>query len=539
MLQINTGKFFKNGIGRTNNLSAVLYSNAWMPSGEISTACGSICLTDTDNFPRIFIYNLTENIEYSTNRNFGLISHTATPYQQDFAIVATFGLQSIFSPEIITVDHLTRTGNNTSEKLRKLVHRYFDERVLISGTDNLDFINFVSDLLKLERKSYLSVIRAMKFFVNGLQRIPDDYGLAYTLLISSIESLSPDKKRQRKVTDTEVDNSSVIQTDSYASTGRGFSEFVMKNIEKEFFRETHNDDHFRVTRRELPTVLKAAYKIRSKYIHNNEPVPDGLTIPLGYNEVIRHFDNEYLTFQGLIRLSDYIIRKFVKKGKKVAKELNYNHQDELFGIRKFPLVPNIWIGNTGKNATLRERISGFLPQISNIIFRTNEDGLTDMREVITNIEQKFQSSSNSSKMTMYAIHFLYNNFIDKNCRSKNYSDFLEKHNHILTQQSSENLILNTIFDLKKWELENFLNAHKLYWNERFSKTGIKATRHLEAAIELGIAEMYRDNSEFDMSKKHISDAVECIPNNRKLRLFEQNFKSETTINWFEILKENN
>ena len=51
--------------------------------------------------------------------------------------------------------------------------------------------HMISDGL-LERKSYLGAIRAMRTFVAGLYRIPDDLAQAYTLIVSALESLAQD-----------------------------------------------------------------------------------------------------------------------------------------------------------------------------------------------------------------------------------------------------------------------------------------------------------------------------------------------------------
>jgi hypothetical protein len=45
MLQINTGKLFSRGTGRTNKLRGVLYTNGWFGREDLKTAAGTLRAT--------------------------------------------------------------------------------------------------------------------------------------------------------------------------------------------------------------------------------------------------------------------------------------------------------------------------------------------------------------------------------------------------------------------------------------------------------------------------------------------------------------
>jgi hypothetical protein len=74
----------------------------------------------------------------------------------------------------------------------KLVRRVFDKSIWIQPTDCGLLVDFVAELIALERKSFLAAIQAIRTYVTGLHRVTDDLELAYTLLVASLESLAQD-----------------------------------------------------------------------------------------------------------------------------------------------------------------------------------------------------------------------------------------------------------------------------------------------------------------------------------------------------------
>src|SRR5260221_6767900 len=59
-------------------------------------------------------------------------------------------------------------------------------------TDVAPFATLVDQLIALDRHTFLGAMRAIRTFVAGLHRMRDDLGLAYTLLVSAVESLAQD-----------------------------------------------------------------------------------------------------------------------------------------------------------------------------------------------------------------------------------------------------------------------------------------------------------------------------------------------------------
>ena len=63
MLQINTGKLFTRGVGRTNALRGVLYSNGRFRFDDVETAAGTLRATEGERGDLAVVYELEEQIE--------------------------------------------------------------------------------------------------------------------------------------------------------------------------------------------------------------------------------------------------------------------------------------------------------------------------------------------------------------------------------------------------------------------------------------------------------------------------------------------
>jgi hypothetical protein len=117
MLQINTGKLFTRGVGRTNSLRGVHYSNLRLPrrTEKIETDAGSILSTDGRQGNRAIVFEMEERIEAAEEGPSVLISHTIAPFLSEFSTVASFFLNVLMSPDPDLVAQLIngRAGFNT------------------------------------------------------------------------------------------------------------------------------------------------------------------------------------------------------------------------------------------------------------------------------------------------------------------------------------------------------------------------------------------------------------------------------------------
>ena len=96
VLQINSGKLYSRGVGRTNHLRGVLYSNLELCYGyDVVTAAGTLRETDGPRGNRAIVFEIEEQIEAAEEGPGFLVSHTIAPFLTDFSALATFGLRAI------------------------------------------------------------------------------------------------------------------------------------------------------------------------------------------------------------------------------------------------------------------------------------------------------------------------------------------------------------------------------------------------------------------------------------------------------------
>jgi hypothetical protein len=179
VLQITTGKFFAQPAVRENSLRGVLYTNLRLKfmndTATDSPMFGRLSQTsELGNFPKMIVYEFTERLETPPNRPGVIASHGADSYVQDMAMVVSLFFNCTCSPDIDLVRRLIggQRGTATGENPQSLVQRVFDRELFPQPGEFENFTAFLNHILGLERKTYLGVMRAIRTFVTGLQRIP-------------------------------------------------------------------------------------------------------------------------------------------------------------------------------------------------------------------------------------------------------------------------------------------------------------------------------------------------------------------------------
>jgi len=413
MLQINSGKLFKEDAGRQNELRGVLYTNLKLGRGKIiETVAGNLLSTSTVRGSLALVYEVTEKIESRDKKPGIVVSHGVEPYISDFGAVVSFALNCICTPDYELSARLTngQRGLSTFSPPNKILNRTFDVEIWCKDDDEKQLIEFVEKLIGLRRKHYLGVMRAIRTYVTGIHRIADDFELAYTLLVASVESLaqkfdghkgewSDVEESKREVVDKALSDAdeavservrSAILEIEHTAISRRFRNFAIEHIRPPFFREEAIGVERPMARSDLIPALNNAYRARSGYIHSLKELPRSLKLGHSFAETMQADGEVLLTLQGLARLTRQVIFEFVKELPAVEKE-SYDYSHELAGIAHLPLDPKYWIGNTkGFNERSGSaRLKGFLEQLSQCVDGTSEASITDMRPVLEKAEGLF------------------------------------------------------------------------------------------------------------------------------------------------------
>jgi hypothetical protein len=289
-----------------------------------------------------------------------IVSSTVDPYIQDFSVVASFVLSCICTPDVDLARRLTsgERGLATMVAPQELVRNFFDKDYRFQPDDAKLLTEFTEKLIGLPRATFLSVMRAIRTYVNGMHRIADDLELAYTLLVASVESLAQDFKaqradwssfdeRKRRAVDKALIDASVETSErvknalldiEHTGLRRRFKEFSIEHIPPNVFREPIAGVGFRLGKADLAGALGSAYDLRSKHVHELRRLPDELAMGRGYSETAIIERATHLTLQGLARLMRSVILEFVTRQPLLVQE-PYPYRLERSGLVQMRLAP--------------------------------------------------------------------------------------------------------------------------------------------------------------------------------------------------------
>lgn len=557
MLQINTGKLFSRNVERTNRLTGVLYSNARMPHDrQIVTGAGSLRGTGSGPADLAIIYELEERIEAGPEGPGVLVSHTAGPYLDDFAVVASFGLGGVFSREPGVVRTLTdgRPGFSSSQAPEKFISRFFDRMIHLSHEDVEEFERFVADLLALERKSFLGAMQAMRTLIAGLHQISENLGQAYTMMVSSVESLAQNfdgfvptwsdlDGRKRVPIDSALAGLDAAVADGvreailsheHVALGRRYRAFALSHIDDAFFRQRTKSAR-PVARYELEPAIKKAYDLRSAYVHQLRQLSTELTFPHAHWETVAVERRPALTFEGLYRVSREVIRSFVTAQPKIERE-EYDYALERAGIIQMEMAPQYWVWQPiadPKHA--RRRLEGLLSLVVQVFSREPDAQLVDMRPALADVEKLLPGAAAEHRPALLSLYFLFNILVAPDQRSPGFDAFFTKHAEEAGRPSVEAIVVGTLLGaVDDWPIDAYASTLDRYFAERIRKHGLHAPRLAEAAMCLTLAEKYRQASDIGNARAQLARAFEVHPSHKELRaLLDRDVPD--VISWQDIL----
>lgn len=553
MLQINSGKLYSRGVGRTNQLRGVLYSNLELRT-DLVTAAGILRKTDRARGTNAIVYEIEERIEAAEVGPGVLVSHTIAPFLADFSALATFGLRAIVAPDPDTVARMVsdEPGLASYDPPRKFARGYFDQRVLFDDEDANRFAEFVDQLLALERKSFLKAMRAIRTFVAGLYRLRDDLALAYTLLVSAGESLAQAfdgyetawrdvDERRRKPIEAAIARASprtaeqvkaAVLASEHGSLARRYRAFMLTHIGPAYFRTPQLTNGSGVARHELGEAVRQAYVLRSRYVHNLRTLPDEIRMSGSGSEVAQVDRRPTLTFAGLVRLTDHAIRCFVESAPKIAVE-PYDYIRETPGVATVQLSAEYWVGRPLRSPKeARQRLEGHLEQLLPVLCNTSGASVTDLRPIFGDIERLSRSSGSASRTTLLTLYALFAALLPKGDRSKSLDAMLKQHANEIGAPGSEAVIARTILGLlDAWSIEEHEAALEKYFESRSTPSGLRAPRLLDAALCAALAERYRSAKMHNRAREWLARGVEAFPGHAGPVELENVFSPRRRIPW--------
>lgn len=559
MLQINTGKLYSRGVGRTNHLRGVLFSNLRLPSERsLVTAAGTLLGTNVLGGGGALVYELDERIEEGPDGPGVLASHGIDPFLVDFAAVASFGLNAVVAPDASLVERLLsgKASLAAYSPPKEFIKRCFDDLIWLKDEEADAFAAFVVDLVGLERRHFLAAMRGIRTYVSGVHRLRDDLGVAYTLMVSAVESLAQEfdqyettwadvDERKRGPVDAALKRASqrvalgvrdAITSVEHPALGRRYRAFVRAHLGPGYFRDPALNGERAVAAYEIDEALRQAYALRSRYLHNLKQLPDDLTHPFGHWETVNVDRHATFTFQGLARLTRHVIREFVARGPKTERE-GYDYRREEAGIRFMEMAPQYWVGRPMHDASdAPKRLEGLLSQLASIKAKMPDAVLTDLRPALADVERLVPKTGAEKQSTMLALYGLFNSIVAPEQRMPKFRAFIDRHHVAVTRPTPAALVALTIVgETETWSLDIHREALEGYFAKRATPKGLHAPRLFEAAICLALAERYRSGNRIDEARQMVACAVESCPGTPALLELEVAFDGTTAIDWNAVL----
>lgn len=561
VLQIAAGKLFTRPVNRVNLLRGMLYTNASFGQIEaIESAAGKLLPSSSHKiYPRVLVYEMLERIEAEGVESGVVLSWSVEPYLNDFAVIASFALNCVCTPDIDLARRLTsgKKGLVTHAAPQDLIRRFFDADIFCQS-DELAFLqDFTSRLIGLPRRTFLGVMRAMRTYINAMHRVADEFELAYTLLVASVESLAQDfdehkgdwesfDERKRRAVDEALKGADeavaqkvrdALLKAEHTALARRFREFVVAHTPPSYFRDVSLSANESLARTDLVTVLAMAYQSRSKYVHQLQRLPDVVVLGHGYGETVLNERVPHLTLQGLSRLMRSVIIEFVMRQPLVAHEA-YNYRMERSGVIRLRMAPQYWVGNVDgdlRNAG-RDKLEGFLQQLASSLMKEQGAVVTDLRPVLSAASEFMANIKIAKRLPYLALHNIFNAVVPRADWAPMTVAVEELTRKDFVKPSSEALIAHAITgQVIDWPLAVHREALESYFKKRGNSSGLLFPKLFEAAVTLDLAERYRQAGDMDSCRLMVALAVECHPGHQRLLNLETELDPDVPIQGSEIL----
>lgn len=563
MLQIITGRFFTaDEIHRTRQRT-VLYTN-YQAHAPIKTIVGNYLPAGSAYDVYHAVYDVEQCLEAVRPDGSPSVLVAVAPEHlaEDFAALVSFCLNVTCSLDGALVRRLTQSVRppiGMSDRPACLVDRVFGQNVLHSPQDAESTLSdFIADLVRLERSRYVRVMRAIRRYVVGLHRIGDDLPLAYTLLVASIESLAQrfdrfqpqwkdlDAKKRKRLNGALEEASSktkdavreAVLDVEHVALGRRYREFALDHVPPAYYREEALGYEGPARASELSGALRQAYSFRSQLVHELKELPLPLTSTPPPQDILIIDRKPALTFRGLARLARRVIMRFVELSPKSECE-DYDYRNDLPGVFTAQLAPRYWIWRRenyhSRNA--RRFLSGFLSELEAVLLG-RETGLTDISDVLKEVEQRAAGLSPNGRLPMLALYLLYHRILPQEGRRPHSEKFLARHISDFDSPSIESMVCHVILrESLDWKPDEQENIRKEYIKQRNHKFGLRLGHILEAAMGITSAEAYRAVGEVNQALEILGEAVENLPGHAGLLELEHEWQAGTfrEAEWWELL----
>lgn len=560
MLQVISKKFFKSDNYHRTKEKYIIYSNVNL-FHKVETEIATLERIETFRGITTYVLMFENVLEYQKDPRFQLVSVGQKQIVEDLIACFSFFFNGVFSVEKDFVEKLLRSSpQNVCDTIlpQKLLPQIFMRDIEINENKS-DLLNeFLNNLVGLPNQKYIKVITSIRQLHEAIVTVSNNVNLAYTMIVASIESLATklddytttwqdcltrSKRRERlddilsQVEDEIVEEiRKVIIEDTHPQLSLRYKNFILKYINESYYEEKITEGIIRCKESQLNTAINNSYNIRSSYIHALDEIPSFIKIA-GNREVFNDDNKSFFSFIGLIRLTKFVINRYIELEEKLEKE-DLNYFKYLPGSIEVKVASEYWIGNEEgyTNNAAKQYYQGLIEFISKGEYK--EKGFIDLRKVCIKIERIIKGENNKEKKAyMLYFYLLYNYMVSEMYRCNNLEKIETKYECLIEEKSIENMILYTILGAKfPWNLKVIQEIYDEYDNSRNNTNTLSIPYKLELCLILEIANFAYEENENDLLGKYINKAFKESPDDELIKEIYYKFKREKKfekVNWYE------
>ncbi|MBI9014057.1 MAG: hypothetical protein JEZ08_17615 [Clostridiales bacterium] len=535
MLQIISGKFYETDNLHDNPGKGILYSN-FTHFDPIKLSLGSVSSVSFSGNVKSHVFDYNCRIEKSKVGGFGIVRTGDDVIIDQLKVILTFGLDSYFDIDKRNVMEFSRM--NESDYLDRYLPRNFVPCLFSDDFNNVEKINnfrvLFEKIIKLSRKNYELLITCLKTYYDSLQILSSNFELAYSMLVYCLEALSkshntdkasweeyPKNHKLDKLLTTVNDEiadsvrDEIISGEHY-KLYKKFNEFIKDNLSNSFYISAKKSVYNQIKKSDLDQLIYNVYDHRSQYVHSLKVANEQMKIKeIAVNETFTFGNNIFLTYLGLFRLTNQVIKNFIYNCDEVDKEL-YNWRSNLPNTVSLELAPKYWLAKTNNFHIYHVgiKLNGFLEQLDSVMFN-KANALTDLSQLMSLYETLIPKTIKKYKLPMVTLYYLYNMHVAEEHKSRKFEKLNKNFETLFDQVNIYGLLINSLFfsDIV-WDIEESIKVFNAYMKRKYLDKELKIPRNFETFIRCMLSNKLIENNKVDIAKQIMLDIKYDYPENQ-------------------------
>jgi hypothetical protein len=434
VLQVDTGMYFRDVPLHETLHRRVLYTNlsTYEPS-PVELPVGTLRPSTQFKAVNTLTVEVLERLEgvQPNGQDEWLISTGGDELVEDLAMVLAFALNACVTSSFEKAQRLiaAQGGHRTRPAAHTALRRTFEPARGLRQEELVDLREFMTTLLALERTPFERAMRSMRRIVTASERIDEDPTTSYVDYVAALEALSAEfdppglgwqnldsRKRQEydrvlatlTTDDARAVREAVLRVEHYGLKHR-FVEFVVAHVAPSYYRDEAKDVSQPVPASALRQVLKRAYDLRSRSVHElaEMPAPAWLFTD-GAHVITPAGEPRMLSLEGLNRLARHVVRQFVERAP-AGVDADYDYRSHLPNVMQVELAPEYFLHRValGSGADARDVARKLIEHLREILAGRQDTLKVDFRPALEGIESTVPGRQGEPRKAMLATYLLW------------------------------------------------------------------------------------------------------------------------------------